>query len=96
MRILLDECLDEDLRHSFRDHDCQTCRYAELKGLANGKLLSAAERAGFNVLVTVDQNLPYQQAGRSEMNLAALKRDAIVSFRSPKKCLAPEFPILPR
>ena len=61
MRILLDECLDEDLRHSFRDHDCQTCRYAGLKGLANGQLLSAAERAGFNVLVTVDQNLPYQQ-----------------------------------
>ena len=53
--------LDEDLRHSFRDHDCQTCRYAGLKGLANGQLLSAAERAGFEVLVTVDQNLPYQQ-----------------------------------
>src|SRR4051812_25106678 len=67
MGLLLDECLDEDLRHSFGDHDCQTCRYAGLKGLANGQLLTAAELAGFHVLITVDQNLPYQQrlVGRS-------------------------------
>jgi hypothetical protein len=67
MRILLDECVDESLRHHFGDYDCQTCRYAGLKGLANGQLLTAAEQAGFDVLITVDQNLPYQQrlAGRS-------------------------------
>jgi hypothetical protein len=35
--------------------------------LANGELLSAAERAGFSVLITVDQHMPTQQnlAGRS-------------------------------
>jgi hypothetical protein len=27
----------------------------------NGKLLSAAEEAGFDVMVTVDQNIRYQQ-----------------------------------
>ncbi|MBY0506064.1 MAG: hypothetical protein K2X03_19260 [Bryobacteraceae bacterium] len=61
MRLLLDQCLDEDLRHGFRDHECQTCRYAGLKGLSNGRLLSAAEEAGFQVLITVDKNLPHQQ-----------------------------------
>ncbi|HEY7338804.1 MAG TPA: DUF5615 family PIN-like protein [Bryobacteraceae bacterium] len=61
MRILLDECVDESLRHHFGSHDCQTCRYAGLCGVSNGKLLAAAERDGFEVLVTVDQNMPYQQ-----------------------------------
>ena len=32
-----------------------------MKGLANGQLLSSAEQAGFEVLITVDQNMPYQQ-----------------------------------
>ena len=43
MRVLLDECIDEGLRHSFAVHDCQACRYAGLKGLTNGRLLAAAE-----------------------------------------------------
>jgi hypothetical protein len=61
MRILLDECIDEALRHAIAGHDCQTCRYAGLKGMTNGKLLAAAEQLGFQVLITVDQNLQYQQ-----------------------------------
>jgi hypothetical protein len=58
MRLLMDECVDERLRHSFPEHDCQTARYAKLAGLKNGELLSAAEAAGFDVLVTVDQSIP--------------------------------------
>ena len=61
MRLLIDECVDEHLRHLFRDHDCQTARYAGLAGLSNGDLLAAAEAAGFDVVVTVDQNIPFQQ-----------------------------------
>ncbi|HXB69356.1 MAG TPA: DUF5615 family PIN-like protein [Candidatus Acidoferrales bacterium] len=67
MRLLLDECIDEGLRHHFAGHECQTCRYAGLTGLANGALLAAADQAGFEVLITVDQNMPHQQSlrGRS-------------------------------
>jgi hypothetical protein len=67
MRLLLDECLDERLRHHFPGHECQTARFAGLAGLKNGRLLAEAEAAGFDVLVTVDQNIPAQQnlAGRS-------------------------------
>jgi hypothetical protein len=61
MRILLDECIDERFRHQFADHDCQTARYAKLAGLTNGRLLSAADAAGFEVLITVDQGIPHQQ-----------------------------------
>jgi hypothetical protein len=55
------------LRHHFPGHECQTCRYAGLTGIANGALLAAADKAGFAVLVTVDQNMPAQQSlrGRS-------------------------------
>jgi hypothetical protein len=61
MRLLIDECVDEHLRFAFRDHDCQTARFAGLAGLKNGRLLDAAEAAGFDVLVTVDQSIPDQQ-----------------------------------
>ena len=42
-------------------HDCQTVRYAGLAGLKNGDLLIAAEAARFDVLLTVDQGIEYQQ-----------------------------------
>jgi predicted nuclease of predicted toxin-antitoxin system len=66
MRLLIDECVDERLRRLFPGHDCQTARFANLAGLKNGQLLDAAEAAGFDVLVTVDRNIPDQQdlAGR--------------------------------
>ena len=61
MKVLLDECVDERLRPLFPGHDCQTARFATLAGLKNGLLLEAAEEAGFDVLITVDQNIPAQQ-----------------------------------
>jgi len=61
MRILLDECVDERFRHELPGHDCQTARFAKLTGLKNGQLLTAVEAQQFDVLVTVDQAMPYQQ-----------------------------------
>lgn len=61
MKLLIDECVDERLRLLFRGHECQTARFANLAGLKNGRLLEAAEAAGFDVLITVDQNIPDQQ-----------------------------------
>lgn len=61
MRILLDECIDQSFRLSFAGYDCQTARYAGLSGLKNGALLSAAESAKFDVLLTVDKHIEFQQ-----------------------------------
>ena len=65
MRLLIDE-VDERLRLLLPGYDCQTARFANLAGLKNGRLLEAADAAGFDVLTTVDQNIPDQQnlAGR--------------------------------
>ena len=61
MLILIDECIDERLRNGLPGHDCQTARYAGLAGLKNGDLLVAAETAKFDVFLTVDQGIEYQQ-----------------------------------
>ena len=67
MRVLLDECIDERFRNYLPGHDCQSARYARLAGLKNGDLLTAAETAKFDVFLTVDQGVEYQQnlTGRS-------------------------------
>ena len=61
MRLLLDECVDRNLRFLFPGFDCQSAGYAGLAGLQNGHLLDAAEMAGFDVIITVDQSIPDQQ-----------------------------------
>ena len=75
MRILIDECIDERFRNSLPGHDCQTARYAGLAGLTNGELLRAAETAKFDVFLTVDQGIEYQQ------NLTG-RNIAIIIFRT--------------
>lgn len=61
MKLLLDECLPHDFRHSFPGHDAHTVEWAGFKGTTNGELLRAAEANGYDAFLTVDQGLPYQQ-----------------------------------
>ena len=61
MRILFDHGTPAPLRSFFTGH---TVREAKAQGwdmFRNGELLAAAEAAGFNVLVTTDKNIRYQQ-----------------------------------
>lgn len=61
MRVLLDECVPHRLRNYLPQHECQTARRAGFGGLENGELLEAAENAKFDVLVTVDRGIEFQQ-----------------------------------
>jgi len=61
MRVLLDECVPEGLRAEIPGHRVATAREAGLAGKKNGALLAGAE-GRFDVLVTTDQNLPWQQS----------------------------------
>ena len=61
MRILIDECVDERLRNYFPGHECETVRHAGMMGFRNGDLIAAAETAEFDVLLTVDQGLEFEQ-----------------------------------
>ena len=60
MRLLLDECVTNYLKPEFIGHEVSTVDEAGFRGLKNGKLLEAAT-GQFDVLVTVDQNLRFQQ-----------------------------------
>jgi predicted nuclease of predicted toxin-antitoxin system len=75
VKILLDEWLPIDFRHSFPGYETHSAQWAGLKGKKNGELLRTAELAGYDVLVTVDQGIPLQQ------NLIGRKL-SIVSVRS--------------
>lgn len=68
MKLLLDECIPARLRSDFPGHDVRTIDQAGLKGLKNGTLLRVASR-DFDVLITVDQKIPYQQ-NLSDLSIA--------------------------
>lgn len=81
MKLLLDECVPQRLRHDFPNHDVDTAKTANLLGVKNGALLRAAA-AQFDVLITVDQKIRFQQ------NLQ--KFDLAVIILSAKPCRYPE------
>ena len=62
MKILLDESVPQKLRLLLEGrHTVVTTWFQGWSGLKNGPLLNAAEEAGFNVFITADQELSYQQ-----------------------------------
>jgi predicted nuclease of predicted toxin-antitoxin system len=65
MKILFDQGTPAPLRHALPGHAVSTAYEMGWASLTNGDLLDSAERS-FDVLVTTDQNLPFQQnlAGR--------------------------------
>ena len=61
MKILFDQCTPVPLRKALIGHQVETAYELAWGELKNGELLGAAEAAGFDLLVTTDQNLRYQQ-----------------------------------
>ena len=61
MKILFDQGTPVPLRRHLSRHDVATAAEMDWSQLTNGELLAAATEAGFEVLVTTDQNLRYQQ-----------------------------------
>ena len=60
MRVLLDECLPRRLKQLISGHEVKTVPESGWAGKTNGELLSLAHEQ-FDILVTVDRNLPAQQ-----------------------------------
>jgi hypothetical protein len=61
MRVLFDQGTPVPIRKALAGHTVKTAREQGWSTLANGTLLDAAEEAGFDVLLTTDTNLLYQQ-----------------------------------
>jgi hypothetical protein len=67
MQILFDQATPVPIRSFLEGHMVRTAARMGWDRLQNGELLNAAEAAGFDVLLTTDKNMRYQQ------NLAARK-----------------------
>lgn len=87
MKLLLDECTPKRLLLDFAGHDVQTVEGAGFKGLRNGALLQRASSA-FEVLITVDQNLPFQQ-NATTLPIAVVILAALSNRYSDLKLLVP-------
>ena len=61
MRILLDHNVPAPLTQYLAGHECLTAKALGWDELQNGFLLSAAESAGFDLLLTGDKRMRYQQ-----------------------------------
>lgn len=61
MRVLLDECVDRRLAREIVGHEVTTVPEAGWAAVKNGDLLVLAEKS-FDVFVTVDRNLSFQQS----------------------------------
>lgn len=60
MRVLLYECVDWRLARHIAGHDVKTARQMGWTTIKNGEVLALASQA-FDVFVTVDRNLSFQQ-----------------------------------
>lgn len=62
MKIILDESTPQKLRLLIDNrHIVITTWFQGWSGLKNGALLAAAEEAGFDLFITADQEISYQQ-----------------------------------
>jgi hypothetical protein len=61
MRILFDQGAPRGLAAALRDHEVTEARKRGWERVSNGELLKLAESAGFDVLLTTDKRMRYQQ-----------------------------------
>jgi predicted nuclease of predicted toxin-antitoxin system len=61
MKILLDECVTKRLKKHLEEFEVFTVRELGLGGMKNGILLSYCVENGFDILLTIDKNLMFQQ-----------------------------------
>ena len=61
MLILFDQATPVSVRAFLKEHTVQTAAQRGWHTLGNGELLKAAEDSGFEVFVTPDKNIRYQQ-----------------------------------
>ena len=90
MKILFDQGTPHPLRRHLPGHAVDTCAELGWSALRNGDLLRGAEEAGFDLLITTDQNLRYQQ------NLTGRKLAVVVLLSTSWPMLQGLLPVIRR
>ena len=61
MKILLDECVTKRLKKYLSEFEVFTVTELQLGGIKNGKLMAYCSENNFDILLTIDKNLMFQQ-----------------------------------
>ena len=61
MKVLLDECVTKKLKSYLQDFEIYTVAEMGWSGVKNGKLMSLCVMNHFDILLTIDKNMMYQQ-----------------------------------
>lgn len=88
MNILLDECIDRKFAKEFVGYEIKTVPQMGWAGIKNGELLALAQ-AEFDVFITVDRNLSFQQ-NLSQFDIA------VIVLQAPSNRLADLKPLVPK
>jgi predicted nuclease of predicted toxin-antitoxin system len=88
VKILLDECIDRRLAREFVGYEMKTVPQMGWAGIKDGQLLVLAE-AEFDVFITVDRNLSFQQ-NLLQFDIAVIVLQAPSNRLADLKPLAPE------
>ena len=88
MRVLIDECLNWRLGRALTGHFCTSVQRMGWSGIRNGELLEKMRQERFDVFITGDRNLQFQQ------NLPAAGV-AVVVLRAGSTRLAETLPLMP-
>ena len=88
MKLLLDECIDRKLAREFPGYEVKTVPQMGWAGVKNGQLLALAE-AEFDVFITVDRNLSFQQ-NLPQFNIAVVVLQAQSNRLVDLKTLIPK------
>ena len=90
MKILLDECITKLLKAHLANHTVYTVANMKWLGMKNGNLLRSAVNEGFDVLLTIDKNLQFQN-NMNNYNIALVILDTKSSKLEPLMEFIPIF-----
>jgi len=90
MKILLDECVTKKAKPLFFEHEVYTVAEMGFSGLKNGELLAEMENSGFDILITIDKNIDFQQS-IGNRNLTVVIFNAVKSNLRYIQELIPKF-----
>ncbi len=88
MKLLLDECIDRKLSREFPGYEVKTVPQMGWAGVKNGQLLALAA-AEFDIFITVDRNLPFQQ-NLPQFDIAVIVLQASSNRLTDLKSLVPQ------
>ncbi len=89
LRVLIDESLPRELIGALEGHEVQTVQQEGWSGIKNGELLRRARSNGYDVLLTPDRNLQFQQ------NISRTGV-AVVVLRAPTNRIEDLLPLVPK